>query len=82
MLSLVKGQFEAEAQRFDTGPRRTHRRVSRPEPRPKVVIPFATIQVTEAEPKGARVVRHVLRAAVVAGSLTAAWQIGMIVGQL
>ena len=82
MLSLVKGRIDAVSDaRFEPGTRRTHRRVSSPEPRPRV-SPVTRIPVAEAEPRGARVARHVLRMAVVAGSLTAAWQIGMIVGQL
>jgi hypothetical protein len=76
MPSLVQGRYKpAEL--------RPVRRVSRPERHVPIAIPVPMIhQVTEAEPRGLRVAWRVLRMGVVVGSLTAAWHIGMVIGQL
>jgi hypothetical protein len=75
MLRLI------QADRHEPAERRPARRVSGPRLVP-IEVPSPRFRVTEEEPHGLRVARRALRLGVVAGSLMAAWQIGMIVGAL
>jgi hypothetical protein len=47
-----------------------------------IEVPSPRFRVTEEEPHGLKMARRALRLGVVVGSLTAAWQIGMVIGQL
>jgi len=49
-----------------------------------LVIPVTVVQVVwkKKAPRSLRVAKHVLRAMILTGSLTAAWQIGAVLGQL
>lgn len=75
MLRLV------QAERVDRAERRAGRRVSSPRLVP-IEVPAPRFRLTEEEPHGLRLARRALKLGVVVGSLTAAWQIGMIIGAL
>ena len=75
MLRLV------QAERVDRAERRPTRRVSSPRLVP-IEVPGPRFRLTEQEPHGLRMARRALRLGVVVGSLTAAWQIGMVIGAL
>ncbi|MFI5207541.1 MAG: hypothetical protein ACHQU8_07430 [Gemmatimonadales bacterium] len=47
-----------------------------------IEVPAPRFRVTEEEPQGLRMARRALRLGVVVGSLTAAWQIGVVIGAL
>jgi hypothetical protein len=68
--------------RFEPAQRRPVRRVSGAQRLVPIVVPAPRFRVTEAEPHGLRMARQALRMGVVVGGLTAAWQIGMVIGQL
>ena len=76
MLRLVRAEQAEPVER-----RRTTRRVSGPQLVP-IEVPAPKFRLTEEEPQGLRVARRALRLGVVVGSLTAAWQIGMVIGAL
>ncbi|MFI5280273.1 MAG: hypothetical protein ACHQU1_07245 [Gemmatimonadales bacterium] len=73
MLKLVQSRLEPA--------QRPMRRVSGPRLVP-IEVPAPRFRVTEEEPHGMKVARRALRLGVVVGSLTAAWQIGMVIGAL
>jgi hypothetical protein len=74
MLKLVHSRLEPAE--------RPVRRVSGPQRLVPIVVPSPRFRVTEEEPHGLKMARRALRLGVVVGSLTAAWQIGMVIGQL
>ena len=76
MLRLVRQD------RFEPAERRPVRRVSGPQRLVPIEVPPPRFRVTEQEPHGLRMARRALRMGVVVGSLTAAWQIGMVIGAL
>jgi hypothetical protein len=76
MLRLVRHD------RFEPARRRPVRRVSAPRRLAPIEVPPPRFRVTEEEPNGLRLARRALKMGLVVGSLTAAWQIGMVIGQL
>jgi len=68
--------------RFEPAERRPVRRVSGPQRLVPIEAPAPMVRLTEEEPHGLRVARRALRLGIVVGSLTAAWQIGMVIGAL
>ncbi len=81
MLRLVQDPFEP-AERRPVRPVRPVRRVSGPQRLVPIEVPGPRFRVTEQEPHGLRMVRRALKMGVVVGGLAAAWQIGMVIGQL
>jgi hypothetical protein len=47
-----------------------------------IEVPAPRFRVTEQEPQGLKMARRALKMGVVVGSLTAAWQIGIVIGAL
>ena len=76
MLELV------QADRHEPAERRPVRRVSAPQRLVPIEVPAPRFRVTEQEPQGLRMARRALKMGVVVGSLTAAWQIGIVIGAL
>jgi hypothetical protein len=74
--------LELVQSRFEPAERRPARHVSRPQRLVPIEVPAVRFRVTEEEPHGLRIARRALRMGVLVGSLTAAWQIGMVIGQL
>jgi hypothetical protein len=76
MISLVKDA--------DFGAARFSRLARLQEQQAPLVIPVTLVRVVrkKKEPRGLRVARQILRGIILTGSLTAAWQIGAVIGHM
>ena len=71
-----------QTDRLEPAARRPVRRVSGPQRLVPIEVPAPRFRVTEQEPHALRMARRALKLGVVVGSLTAAWQIGIVIGAL